>query len=103
MSDDITFCDNTKCKVKKCFRNPKNIKHFEIPHSFASLEGTDLCPSFKKRRITNFEKIKQMSVEELAEYILDEFRIDCEQCECRFDYNSCKYCIKHHLESEAEE
>lgn len=46
MSEDITFCDNTKCKVKKCFRNPKNIKHFEIPHSFASLEGTDLCPSF---------------------------------------------------------
>lgn len=48
MSEDITFCDNQKCKVKRCFRNPKNIKHFEIPHSFASLEGTDLCPSFEK-------------------------------------------------------
>lgn len=46
MSEDITFCDNIKCKVKKCFRNPKNIQHFDIPHSFASLEGTDLCPSF---------------------------------------------------------
>lgn len=45
MSEDITFCDNQKCKVTRCFRNPKNIKHFEIPHSFSSL---DLCPSFEK-------------------------------------------------------
>lgn len=48
MSEDITFCDNQKCKVTRCFRNPKNIKHFEIPHSFASLEGSDYCPSFEK-------------------------------------------------------
>lgn len=53
--------------------------------------------------MTNFEKIKHMSVEELSEYILDEFRIDCEQCECRFNYNDCRYCIKNFLESEAEE
>ena len=53
--------------------------------------------------MTNFEKIKQMSVEEMAEYILNEFRVDCAQSECRFDYNSCKYCIKYYLESEAEE
>ena len=46
MNEDITFCDNKKCKVKRCFRNPKNIEHFYIPHSFASLEGTDYCPSF---------------------------------------------------------
>lgn len=48
MSEDITFCDNQKCKVTRCFRNPKNIKHFEIPHSFASLEGSEYCPSFEK-------------------------------------------------------
>ena len=48
MSEDITFCDNTKCRVTRCFRNAKNIKHFEIPHSFASLEGSGLCPSFEK-------------------------------------------------------
>ncbi|MGN1130219.1 MAG: hypothetical protein ACI4Q8_02615 [Ruminococcus sp.] len=48
MNEDITFCDNRKCKNKKCFRNPKNIKHFEIPHSFASLKGTDYCPISEK-------------------------------------------------------
>lgn len=55
MSEDITFCDNHKCKVKRCFRNPKNIKHFEIPHSYASLECSDLCPSFEKGVISNDE------------------------------------------------
>lgn len=49
MGDDITFCVNKKCKVTKCFRNPKNIKCKLIPHSFAELEGTDLCPSFKRK------------------------------------------------------
>lgn len=35
MSDDITFCFNTKCKNKKCERNPKNIQVPYIDHSFA--------------------------------------------------------------------
>lgn len=34
-SDDITFCANKKCKDKSCYRNPKNIKHRGIPHSFS--------------------------------------------------------------------
>ncbi|MGN0489417.1 MAG: hypothetical protein ACI4HO_09170 [Ruminococcus sp.] len=53
--------------------------------------------------MTNFEKIKQMSVEEMAEHILDEFRIDCADCECRKDYSGCRVCIKNYLMSEAEE
>ena len=35
MSDDITFCFNTKCKNKKCERNPKNILMPYRDHSFA--------------------------------------------------------------------
>lgn len=35
MSDDITFCFNTKCENKKCERNPKNIRVHYIDHSFA--------------------------------------------------------------------
>ena len=35
MSDDITFCFNTKCRNKKCERNPKNIKAPYREHSFA--------------------------------------------------------------------
>lgn len=34
-SDDITFCANKKCGDVNCQRNPKNIKHIDIPHSFA--------------------------------------------------------------------
>ena len=48
--------------------------------------------------MTNFEKIKQMSVEEITECILDEFSFGCEGC---FEnYEECRYCIKHWLESE---
>lgn len=53
--------------------------------------------------MTNFEKIKQMSVEELAEHILNEFRICCDQCLCNHYYSGCRVCIKKYLESEAEE
>ena len=53
--------------------------------------------------MTNYEKIKAMTVEEMAEHILDEFRIDCADCECRKDYCDCRVCIKKYLESEAEE
>ena len=35
MSDDITFCYNTKCRNKKCERNPKNILMPYREHSFA--------------------------------------------------------------------
>lgn len=43
-SDDITFCTNKKCTIKKCMRNPKNIRHHEITHSFADLDGKkDYC------------------------------------------------------------
>ena len=35
MSEDITFCFNTKCKNTKCERNPKNIRLHYIYHSFA--------------------------------------------------------------------
>lgn len=48
MSDDITFCANDKCKNYECFRNPINIRCPLIPHSFAVLEGTDLCMNNKK-------------------------------------------------------
>lgn len=34
-NDDITFCANKNCKDESCYRNPKNIKYIDIPHSFA--------------------------------------------------------------------
>lgn len=34
MSEDITFCANSKCDDKSCKRNMKKIK-LSIPHAFA--------------------------------------------------------------------
>ena len=39
MIEDITYCSNTKCTLKKCMRNPKNIRNKFICHSFADLEN----------------------------------------------------------------
>lgn len=40
-SEDITFCTNKKCTLTRCMRNPKNIRHHDIPHSFADLDGIE--------------------------------------------------------------
>lgn len=53
--------------------------------------------------MTNYEKIKQMSVEEMAEHILNEFCIECEDCEYRTDYHECVLCIQSYLKSEVGE
>jgi len=34
MSEDITYCYNTKCKNLKCERHSSQIKKYYIPHSF---------------------------------------------------------------------
>ena len=49
ISDDISFCMNGRCKRTSCFRNPKNIRYPEIPHSFAQFAGTDECPKNRKK------------------------------------------------------
>lgn len=44
MNEDITFCDDSdECKNKNCFRHKCHIKHFDTPHSFAHLKGTNEC------------------------------------------------------------
>ena len=49
-SEDITFCMNRKCNIKKCIRNPRNIRkeHGKPYHSFAYLENTEDCCKRKK-------------------------------------------------------
>ena len=57
--------------------------------------------------MTNYEKIKNMSIEEMAEFI-DSPTVDCERCayykngKCLSD-DDCKVGIQKWLESEAEE
>lgn len=43
MSEDITYCAYN-CKNTKCKRNSKNIKQFNIPHSFAYFHDCNKYP-----------------------------------------------------------
>ncbi len=43
-SEDITYCAKKDCRRLSCERNPKNIRCFGIPHSYALLENTVYCP-----------------------------------------------------------
>ena len=45
-SEDITFCANEKCNIQNCERNPKNIRNFNILHSFAMFPD---CEHFTRR------------------------------------------------------
>lgn len=38
MSEDITFCVNKECKYTQCERNPRNIRLYWMPRSFACFE-----------------------------------------------------------------
>ena len=59
MSDDITFCANWNCKVTRCRRNRANVKHRELLHSYAWLEGMELCPDFQKKNNSEVKKYER--------------------------------------------
>lgn len=53
-SDDITFCSQDDCHVSRCERHPSNIKHPELPHSYAMLYQTEYCPLEQKPKVYAF-------------------------------------------------
>lgn len=59
MNRDITFCSNRKCKIKKCIRNPRNVKESGICYSIAKLEGTELCRKRKKNGKQNNQRNRE--------------------------------------------
>ena len=62
-------------------------------------------PCYALQPLTNFEKIKQMTIEEMADWLQDDIS-GCFCCIYGHDYtcpNTCIYGIKQWLESEAEE
>ena len=68
----------------------------------------EICKDFEKKKMTNYEKIKQMSVEEMARSAIPFFQcpydtpyVGCEMGK-KFD-DDCIKCTKHWLESEAVE
>ena len=45
--DDMTFCMAKDCaNMKDCYRNPKNIRIKDMPHSFADFSNS--CKDYKK-------------------------------------------------------
>lgn len=50
MSEDMTYCANWDCKVTRCRRNRANVKHRELLHSYAWLEGTEFCPDIPSEK-----------------------------------------------------
>ena len=68
----------------------------------------EICKDFEKKKMTNFEKIKAMTINEMARSTIPFF-----QCPYDTPYNGCEMgkqfdddcikCTKHWLESEVEE
>ena len=43
MSNDITYCENKKCRYRKCYRHWNNRLKGMPYYSVAELEGTEYC------------------------------------------------------------
>ena len=73
MSEDMTFCINKECILKKCARHSKHIKRHDILHSFADLEDTEYCiktcGEFKLQK--SFEKWDKFVDESTSEELID--------------------------------
>lgn len=55
MNEDITFCEKVNCNIMSCLRNPKHIRHHDIPHTFGHLEDD---PYYCKKAINDKNKYK---------------------------------------------
>ena len=95
--------------MKLC-KDCKNYGSCKKPYSSNS-NYAERCKNFDKKHITNFEKIKKMSIEEMAQFLFVHEFSKCYDCgyyqmHCSgkyFDDICCSMGIKHWLESEAEE
>ena len=90
--------DCSKCKrtdIKCCFTCKKDAEKCKVYHHC----GSD-CPKHEYRKITNADKIRSMSDEELAEFLHDYINHTCSYCkECK---SSCTKQNLEWLQSEAE-
>lgn len=71
-TDDITICNNSKCKDMRCQRNPKHIRPSFKPFYFASFENTEFCYKERSKTMTDilkteyseeFDKLRKNRVE----------------------------------------
>ena len=93
--------------MKLC-KDCKNHGSCKKPYSSNS-NYAERCKNFDKKHITNFEKIKKMSIEEMAQSDMEIFTCPYTLVDetygfmCKEFNDDCTSCIKHWLESEAEE
>jgi hypothetical protein len=59
MTEDITFCYNSRCKNKKCERHISHIKKHYIPHSFAFFKD---CKYWDAKEIEHYTVSQQGGV-----------------------------------------
>ena len=73
-------------------------------------DGSLDCPNYQEKKPTNFDRIKAMSVEEMAEFLMNvnnAYAMDCmcgmSECKHPDIDDNCAICFKEYLESEVEE
>lgn len=97
--------------IKKC----KDCKHFmtdcnfsKVDKNMQAMEDFIACKHFKPKNETNADKIRNMSDEELAEFLngVEEYGISSQYidvpCDCCCEKTECDACWKEWLQSEAE-
>ena len=83
---------------KQCKKCEKCCKPYSPNSNYA-----EVCEDFEKKKMTNYEKIKQMSIDDMARFFDKIF--DCHNCpndtySCGSNGNVCTKQIKEWLESE---
>lgn len=96
------FENNLKTNCRKCKKD-----NLTCGMGLAYREGSLDCPNYQEKRQTNFDRIKTMSVEEMAEFLSDIANCciwdDCEHCPLNLLACNNECFMKEWLESEVQE
>ena len=60
-SEDITFCANSKCPIMNCIRHQRNIRNFNILHSFAVFTDCAYMQTITSMREATSEEAKSVN------------------------------------------
>lgn len=78
---------------RQCKKNGKCGKPYSSNSNHA-----EICKDFEEKKLTNFEKIKNMSIDEMAEFMLDEHENNFDYCmNCEMYSYYAPHCISGNL------
>lgn len=95
-------------KCKDCKRFMTDCNFSKVDKELQAMEDFIACKHFKSKNETNADKIRNMSDEELAEFLngVEEYGISSQYidvpCDCCCEKTACDECWKEWLQSEAE-